>query len=90
MLQLRHQAKTVAQLRDFVGKLGGLQSEHQSLRLRKWDRHGEGGTLTMTAADTGLSEMLVPMTRTEEFNRSLEIQQSEFPYAVRLTSGPLG
>ncbi|KAI0360967.1 Sec1-like protein [Trametes cingulata] len=57
--KLRHQAKTVAQLRDFVGKLGGLQSEHQSLRLH-----------------TGLSEMLVPMTRTEEFNRSLEIQQN--------------
>ena len=33
--QLRHQAKTVAQLKDFVGKLGGLQTEHQSLRLRK-------------------------------------------------------
>ena len=35
-LQLRHQAKTVAQLRDFVGKLGGLQTEHQALRLRKF------------------------------------------------------
>ncbi|RPD82254.1 Sec1-like protein [Lentinus tigrinus ALCF2SS1-7] len=57
--KLRHQAKTVAQLRDFVGKLGGLQNEHQSLRLH-----------------TGLSEMLVPMTRTEEFNKSLEIQQN--------------
>ncbi|KAH9849266.1 Sec1-like protein [Lenzites betulinus] len=57
--KLRHQATTVAQLRDFVGKLGGLQSEHQSLRLH-----------------TGLSEMLVPMTRTEEFNKSLEIQQN--------------
>ncbi|KAI0931375.1 hypothetical protein AcW1_001210 [Taiwanofungus camphoratus] len=57
--KLRHQAKTVAQLRDFVGKLGGLQSEHQSLRLH-----------------TGLSEMLVPLTRTEQFNRSLEIQQN--------------
>lgn len=31
----RLQAKTVAQLRDFVGKLGGLQTEHQALRLRK-------------------------------------------------------
>jgi hypothetical protein len=29
------QSKTVTQLRDFVGKLGGLQTEHQSLRLRK-------------------------------------------------------
>jgi hypothetical protein len=27
--------KTVAQLRDFVGKLGGLQTEHQALRLRE-------------------------------------------------------
>ncbi|KAI0756292.1 Sec1-like protein [Daedaleopsis nitida] len=57
--KLRHQAKTVAQLKDFVGKLGGLQNEHQSLRLH-----------------TGLSEMLVPITRTEEFNKSLEIQQN--------------
>ncbi|KIK07306.1 hypothetical protein K443DRAFT_627291 [Laccaria amethystina LaAM-08-1] len=53
------QAKTVAQLRDFVGKLGGLQTEHQSLRLH-----------------TELSELLLPLTRTEEFNRSLEIQQN--------------
>ncbi|KAI1793136.1 Sec1-like protein [Ganoderma leucocontextum] len=57
--KLRHQAKTVAQLKDFVGRLGGLQNEHQALRLH-----------------TGLSEMLVPMTRTDEFNRSLEIQQN--------------
>ncbi|PCH34073.1 Sec1-like protein [Wolfiporia cocos MD-104 SS10] len=57
--KLRHQAKTVAQLKDFVGKLGGLQSEHQSLRLH-----------------TGLSELLVPLTRTDQFNKSLEIQQN--------------
>ncbi|KAI9057769.1 Sec1-like protein [Trametes sanguinea] len=57
--KLRHQMDTVPKLREFVGKLGGLQSEHQSLRLH-----------------TGLSEMLVPMTRTEEFNKSLEIQQN--------------
>ncbi|CAG8463106.1 18575_t:CDS:10 [Acaulospora morrowiae] len=29
---VRHQAKTVAQIREFINKLGGLQSEHQSLR----------------------------------------------------------
>jgi len=58
-MELRHQAKTVAQLKDFVGKLGGLQGEHQSLRLH-----------------TGLSELLVPQTRTEEFNKALEIQQN--------------
>ncbi|KAH0837937.1 Sec1-like protein [Lanmaoa asiatica] len=55
----RLQAKTVAQLRDFVGKLGGLKTEHEALRLH-----------------TGLSEMLVPQTRTELFNKSLEIQQN--------------
>lgn len=30
----RHQAKTPAELRQFVGQLGGLQAEHQALRLR--------------------------------------------------------
>ncbi|TPX46403.1 hypothetical protein SeMB42_g01870 [Synchytrium endobioticum] len=29
----RHNAKTVTQIREFIGKLGGLQQEHQSLRL---------------------------------------------------------
>ena len=29
----RHQAKTVNQIKDFVGKLGNLQSEHTSLKL---------------------------------------------------------
>ncbi|KAF9055953.1 Sec1-like protein [Panaeolus papilionaceus] len=53
------QTKTVAQLRDFVGKLGGLQTEHQALRLH-----------------TGLTELIVPLTRTDVFNKSLEIQQN--------------
>ena len=30
----RHQAKTVTQIRDFVGRLSSLQAEHQALRLR--------------------------------------------------------
>ena len=30
----RHQAKTTTELRQFVGQLGGLQAEHQALRLR--------------------------------------------------------
>ncbi|KAF8517245.1 Sec1-like protein [Hysterangium stoloniferum] len=55
----RLKAKTVAQLKVFVGKLGGLQGEHQSLKLH-----------------TGLSELLVPLTRTDIFNSSLEIQQN--------------
>ncbi|KAA1467771.1 Sec1-like protein [Dentipellis sp. KUC8613] len=55
----RHKAQSVAQLRDFVGKLGGLQTEHQSLRLH-----------------TGLSEIIVPYTRSDIFNKSLEIQQN--------------
>lgn len=32
----RHQAKTPAELRQFVGQLGGLQTEHQALRLREF------------------------------------------------------
>ncbi|OAX42105.1 Sec1-like protein [Rhizopogon vinicolor AM-OR11-026] len=55
----RLQAKTVAQLRDFVGKLSGLQTEHQALKLH-----------------TDLSEMLLPKTRTDLFNKSLEVQQN--------------
>ncbi|KAF8527685.1 Sec1-like protein [Gautieria morchelliformis] len=55
----RLKAKTVAQLKDFVGKLGGLQTEHQSLKLH-----------------TGLSELLMPLTRSERFGKSLEIQQN--------------
>lgn len=31
----RHQAKTVSQIKEFIGKLGNLQQEHQSLRMRK-------------------------------------------------------
>ena len=31
----RHKLGSVKEMRDFVGKLGGLQSEHQGLRLRK-------------------------------------------------------
>lgn len=31
----RHKDMTVAQLREFVGKLGGLKTEHQSLRIRE-------------------------------------------------------
>lgn len=34
LAKARKQAKTVAQLKDFVGKLGGLQSEHHALTLR--------------------------------------------------------
>ena len=29
----RHEAKTVSQIKDFVGRLGGLQAIHQSLRF---------------------------------------------------------
>ncbi|KAH9997774.1 Sec1-like protein [Russula compacta] len=54
----RHQA-SVSQLRDFVGKLGGLQAEHRALQLH-----------------TGLSEIILPVTRSEIFNKSLEIQQN--------------
>jgi len=32
----RHLAKTPQELRAFVGQLGGLQNEHQALRLREF------------------------------------------------------
>ncbi|GFZ50066.1 hypothetical protein JCM24511_07819 [Saitozyma sp. JCM 24511] len=51
--------KSVSQMKDFVGKLGGLQSEQQNLRLH-----------------TGLTEQLMPITKTDEFNKSLEAQQN--------------
>ncbi|ORY82401.1 putative ATP binding protein [Leucosporidium creatinivorum] len=55
----RHQAKTPAELRQFVGQLGGLQNEHQSLRLH-----------------TGLTEQIMAVTATDEFNTALEVQQN--------------
>lgn len=35
--EARHAAQTVGQMRDFVGKLSGLQAEHQALRLRAYE-----------------------------------------------------
>lgn len=55
----RHSAKTVPELRAFVGKLGGLQGEHAALRLH-----------------TAITEKLMSETKSELFNRSLEIQQN--------------
>ena len=40
MAQARHQA-SVSQLRDFVGKLGGLQAEHRALQLRRCKVHND-------------------------------------------------
>jgi hypothetical protein len=69
----------VSQLRDFVGKLGGLQAEHRAVQLRK-----SGGAIFFGAVvlntihvDTGLLELLLPVTRSEIFNKSLDIQQSQ-------------
>ncbi|KAJ8295842.1 Vacuolar protein sorting-associated protein 33A [Rhodotorula toruloides] len=55
----RHQAKTAAELRQFVGQLGGLQNEHQALRLH-----------------TSLTEQIMALTGTDEFNVALEVQQN--------------
>ncbi|CAG8747928.1 7256_t:CDS:2, partial [Funneliformis caledonium] len=61
--EVRHQAKTVAQIREFINKLGGLQSEHQSLR-------------TLLILDTGIAEEIMAYTVTHEFNKALEVQQN--------------
>ncbi|GAA5991999.1 hypothetical protein JCM5350_001874 [Sporobolomyces pararoseus] len=55
----RHLAKTPQELRAFVGQLGGLQNEHQALRLH-----------------TSLTEEIMKVTSTEEFNTALEVQQN--------------
>ena len=66
----RHSAQTVGQIREFVGKLSGLQAEHQALRLH-----------------TGLTEQIMSTTGTAEFNRVLEIQQSESPVQTKSILG---
>lgn len=55
----RHTAQTVAQMRAFVGKLGGLQTSHAGLRLH-----------------TSLTERIMSMTSTADFNAALEVQQN--------------
>lgn len=76
----RHQAKTPAELRQFVGQLGGLQSEHQSLRLRMLIplHHPDSlADLALSVIDTGLTEQIMAVTATDEFNTALEVQQSQ-------------
>lgn len=51
--------QSVSQMKDFVGRIGGLQSEQQALRLH-----------------TALAERLLPITRSDTFNKSLEAQQN--------------
>lgn len=68
--------KSVSQMKDFVGKLGGLQSEQQSLRLRECSFRILCGAQADDFTDTALTEKLMPITRTEEFNKTLEAQQN--------------
>jgi hypothetical protein len=65
--------KSVSQMKEFVGKLGGLQSEQQNLRLRELTTCSACRT---DQSDTGLTEQLMPITRTEEFGKNLEAQQN--------------
>ena len=78
----RHQAKTAAELRQFVGQLGGLQSEHQALRLRASDLSLPRSPMILLTegapADTNLTEQVMNLTRTDAFNIALEVQQSQF------------
>lgn len=54
----RH-SRSISEIRDFVSKLGGLQSEHQSLALH-----------------VNLAEDMTKTTRSDLFNKELEIQQN--------------
>ncbi|WVQ79288.1 hypothetical protein IAT38_001384 [Cryptococcus sp. DSM 104549] len=51
--------KSVSQMKEYVGQLGGFEGERQSLRLH-----------------TGLAEQLMGITRTDVFNKNLEVQQN--------------
>ncbi|KIR34577.1 ATP-binding protein [Cryptococcus deuterogattii MMRL2647] len=51
--------KSVTQMKEFVGKLGGMQGEQQALKLH-----------------TELTESLMRITQTEDFNKNLEAQQN--------------
>lgn len=55
----RHSAKTVKEIKDFVGNLSTLQTEHQALKLH-----------------TALSEILLDVTKSDDFGDMLEVQQS--------------
>lgn len=76
----RHLAQTAGELRVFVGQLGGLQNEHAALRLRTAQFEGNPARETRTDGcprlDTGLTERIMVVTATDEFNNALEIQQS--------------
>lgn len=65
----RHQAKTVSQIRQFIGKLGNLQSEHKSLQIRK--------KRVEHFIDTNLAEILQKNTKEMDFLKTLEWQQSK-------------
>lgn len=67
--------KSVSQMKEFVGKIGGLQSEQQNLRLREFIRF-DPVYLEADVTDTGLTELLMPITRTDEFGKNLEAQQN--------------
>jgi len=68
--------KSVSEMKMFVGKLGGLQTEQQSLRLRQSSTRSARAKRADRGIDTGLTELLMPITKTEEFNKSLEAQQN--------------
>lgn len=49
----RNEAKTPREIREFVNRLGGLQTEHQALRLRASSSSYLTGRRERTKADTG-------------------------------------
>lgn len=80
--QERHQAKTVSQLKEFVGKLGSLQQEHQSLRLRMSHHLFSSFITFMVFADTNLADFLSKQAFSEEFHKNLQIEQGSHKFAT--------
>lgn len=85
--QGKNSLDTVGKMKEFVGKLGGLQGEQRALKLRKLGGRGNfecccmvGGSADadiFSSIDTSLTEVLMSITRSPGFEKVLEIQQSE-------------
>lgn len=81
IVQARHQAQTINQLRDFVGKLGGIQNDRQAAGLRLYSSwpvlsHDEG-IKWYCSTDISLSEEINSYTHTDDFQRGVDIEHSK-------------
>lgn len=63
-------------MKEFVGKIGGMKGDQQALKLRTLLMDTLGSNRLIVVLDTELTEALMRITQTEEFNKNLEAQQN--------------